>query len=307
VSDVQELKRICTQTLMGRQLADGGWSFLSTSTQSAVEPTALALLGLPADAAQERGAAIGLLLDSQNPNGSWPAFVGDDPEGSGLTGLVLYALQRCGVTGVPVERAIQWLLKTRGQESHWFWKWKFRTADRHVRFDPDKFGWPWMNGTVSWVVPTAYSLLALKAGSAGPKNDLLQFRVQRGVDMLYDRACPHGGWNAGNGVVYEQPMAPHPDTTALASLALQAEASRPSITEGLDWLEQRAKTCSAPWSLAWSVLALNAFGRRTELAIGRLVAAVRPDQIENSAALAVVSLALACKNERNVFGVNREN
>jgi hypothetical protein len=303
VSHVQELKQLCMQTLMDRQLLDGGWSFSSTSTQSAVEPTALALLGLSTDAAQERAAAINLLLNCQNPNGSWPAFAGDDPEGSGLTGLVLYALQRCGATEVPIERAIQWLLSTRGQESHWFWKWKFRTADRHVRFDPDKFGWPWTHGTVSWVVPTAYSLLALKAGSACRDEDLLQFRVQRGVEMLYDRLCPHGGWNAGNGVVYGQPMAPHPDTTALALLALQAEPSTPSITASLDWLEQRAKTCSAPWSLAWSVLALNAFRRRTELLIGRFAASVRPAQIENSAALAMVSLALACANERNALGV----
>jgi squalene cyclase len=304
VFDVQELKRLFTQTLIDRQLADGGWSFISTATQSAVEPTALALLGLAADAAQERAAAKQLLLDSQNPNGSWPAFVGDDREGSGLTGLALYSLQRCGVAGVPVERAIQWLLNTRGHESHWFWKWKFRTADRHVQFDPDKFGWPWMCGTVSWVVPTAYSLLALKAGSAFPEKDLLQFRVQRGVDMLYDRVCPHGGWNAGNGVVYGQPMAPHPDTTALALLALQREAPTPSIAAGLDWLEQRARTCSAPWSLAWSVLALNAFGRRTEFSIARLAANVWPAQIENSAALALVSLALGCASGRNAFGAN---
>jgi hypothetical protein len=290
---------------MDRQLADGGWSFISTSTQSAVEPTAMALLGLPTDAAPERAAAKRLLLDSQNPNGSWPAFVGDDREGSGLTGLALYSLQRCGVAGVPVERAIQWLLSTRGHESHWLWKWKFRTADRHVQFDPDKFGWPWMPGTVSWVVPTAYSLLALKAGSAFPEKDLLQFRVQRGVDMLYDRVCPHGGWNAGNGVVYGQPMAPHPDTTALALLALQAEALTLPIAAGLDWLEQRARTCSAPWSLAWSVLALNAFGRRTHLSIARLVATVWPAQIENSAALALVSLALGCASGRNAFGANQ--
>jgi squalene cyclase len=292
------------QALVDRQLASGGWSFISTSTQFAIEPTALALLALPTNAVQERAAAKSLLLASQNPNGSWPAFAGDDPEGSGLTGLALYALQRCGGTGVPIERAIQWLLNTRGQESHWLWKWKFRTADRHVRFDPDKFGWPWMHGTVSWVVPTAYSLLALKADSACLREDLLQFRVQRGVEMLYDRLCPRGGWNAGNGVVYGQPMAPHPDTTALALLALQREASTPLITASLDWLEQRAKTCSAPWSLAWSALALNAFGRQIELSIGRLAAIVRPAQIENSAALALVPLALACANERNAFGAN---
>src|SRR5258708_3626431 len=194
VSDVQDLKQLCTQTLLNRQLPDGGWSFIPTSTQAAVEPTALALLGLSTDAAPKRAAAVTLLLDCQNSDGSWPAFVGDDREGSGLTGLALFALQQCGVTGVPVERAVKWLLNTRGQESHWFWKWKFRTADRHVQFDPDKFGWPWTHGTVSWVVPTAYSLLALKAVATSREKDLLQFRLRCGVEMLYDRVCPFGGW-----------------------------------------------------------------------------------------------------------------
>jgi hypothetical protein len=122
--------------------------------------------------------------------------------------------------------------------------------------------------------------------------------------MLHDRVCPSGGWNAGNGVVYGQPMIPHPDTTALALLALQREIPTPSITAGLDWLEQRAKTCSAPWSLAWGVLAMNAFRRPTELSIARLVATVSPAQIENSSTLALVSLALACANEKNPFGAS---
>ena len=74
-----------------------------------------------------------------------------------------------------------------------------------------------------------------------------------------------GGWNAGNGIVYGFPLAPHADATALALLALLSEPPNDFISSSLDWLERRAETCFAPWSLAWTTLALHAFGRATEL------------------------------------------
>jgi hypothetical protein len=283
-------------------LPHGGWPCSGRSAQAAVEPTALALLALPLKAAFQRGAAIAFLLRTQNPNGSWPAFVGDDEKGSGLTGLALYALHRCSVEGVATDRAIRWLLRSQGRESNWLWKWKFRIFDRHVRFDPGKFGWPWMPETVSWVVPTSYSLLALKNGSVASRPGPLHFRIRRGVEMLYDRICPQGGWNAGNGVVYGSPMIPHPDATALALLALLGEPGDDLVTPSLDWLEQRAETCFAPWSLAWIILALNAFRRPTEYLIKRLAVVAESAEIDNCATLAVASMALACADELNPFG-----
>ena len=38
----------------------------------------------------------------------------------------------------------------------------FRLFDRQVRFDSAKSGWPWTLGTVSWVAPTALSILAFR-------------------------------------------------------------------------------------------------------------------------------------------------
>jgi len=210
--------------LAGRQLPSGGWPFKHCSAQAALEPTCLALLALRSDRSPARDRAIRFLLATQNPNGSWPAVVGDDPEGSGLSGLALFALDRCGIKGEAIDRGFRWLLNLRGWESHWLWRWKFKTSDRHVRFDPDKFGWPWIPETVSWVVPTACSILALKARFGTSPPDLPHFRIRRGVEMLYDRICPQGGWNAGNGVVYGQPLAPHLDTTAVALLIGRAQA-----------------------------------------------------------------------------------
>ena len=255
-------------------------------------------------AVRERDAAIRFLLRTQNANGSWPAFNGDDGGGSGVTGLALYALNRRSAQGMVTNRAVHWLMESRGWESHWLWKWKFRTSDRHVHFDPDKFGWPWMPETVSWVVPTAYSLLALKHARGISQQDLVQHRIRRGVEMLYDRICPEGGWNAGNGVVYGFPLAPHADTTALALLSLWSEPPNNFITASLDWLERRAETCFAPWSLAWAVLALGAFGRPTELLTYRLFCITEHSPINDCATLAVATLALRCAEGLTVFGVD---
>lgn len=304
MDDPQRGSLLCVEQLIARQLPHGGWPFYSSAAQAAVEPTALTLLALPSTLIRERARAIGFLLQIQNPNGSWPAFFGDDPEGSGFTGLVVYALNRSGAKGTATDRAIPWLLQSRGWESHWLWKWKFRTTDRHVRLDPDKFGWPWTPETASWVVPTSYSLLALKDGIASSRPGLLQFRIRCGVEMLHDRICPQAGWNAGNGLVYGTGLAPHPDATSIALLALRETPFNDFVTPSLDWLEQRSQFCCAPWSLAWAILALTAFRRATKTLISRLESVVNTNAIADCASLAVAALALNSANGANPFGAN---
>jgi hypothetical protein len=300
------MNHACVQELISRQLPEGGWPFTSRTTQPALEPTALALLAMPSQSFHERDAVIRFLVHMQNTNGSWPAFSGDSKGGSGFTGLALYALNRCSAQGIVSHRAVEWLLETKGWESHWLWKWKFRTSDRHVRLDPDKFGWPWIPETASWVVPTAYSILALKHSRGISHQDLVQLRIRRGVEMLYDRICPEGGWNAGNGVVYGFPLAPHADATALALLSLSSEPPNNFISASLDWLERRAETCFAPWSLAWTILALDAFGRPTALLTERLSSALDPAEANDCATLAVVSLAFGRATGNNAFRVAHE-
>ena len=144
-----------------RQLPCGGWAALASSSQPAIEPTCYSALALGSAPVGDIERAQDFLLHTQNPNGSWPVFPGDDQEGGWVTSLAVMAL-RDVVSAIPARlQGFHWLLNCAGKESNWFWKWKFRTADRHVRFDPDKYGWPWFPDTVSWVVPTAFSILAL--------------------------------------------------------------------------------------------------------------------------------------------------
>jgi len=159
-----------------------------------------------------------------------------------------------GLSGEPIDRAVQWLLDNKGREGHWFWKWKFRLADRAVQFNPDKYGWSWFPDTVSWVIPTAFSLIALKQSFACCRTEHVINRIQSGTEMLRDRACPQGGWNAGNSIVFGSALVPHVDTTAIALLALTDDADTAAV-QGLDWLRQASVECSSAYSLAWSSIA----------------------------------------------------
>ena len=138
---------ILAELLLKRQLLSGGWSFLG-SRQSSVEATSLAVLALGLEAEDARRSGIAHLLAAQRVDGSWPAFLGDS-EGSWATALALCTLNTTGDLAAAREKALRWLDAERGREGHWFWRWKFKTVDRNVRFDPDKYGWPWISGCVA--------------------------------------------------------------------------------------------------------------------------------------------------------------
>jgi hypothetical protein len=290
--------------LRRRELPSGGWAALASSSQAALEATCFTALALGSEDSATAGRAQDFLLHAQNPNGSWPAFLEDDQDGNWVTSLAVIAL-RDSVPAIPARlKGFRWLMNFAGRESNWFWKWKFRTADRHVRFDPEKFGWPWIPDTVSWVVPTAFAILALNrvpctcGGLEG-----IPFRVERGIEMLMDRACPSGGWNAGNGVVYGVPLAPHPDDTAIALLALSDRTQDPVVQNSLQWLERTAPSVTAPWSLAWAVLALAAHRRPVVALFATLLALTDVSRIEDTSTLALVCLALDYPRALSVFGV----
>jgi len=86
--------------------------------------------------------------------------------------------------------------------------------------------------------------------------------------MLRDRACPQGGWNAGNGIVFGAALKPHIDTTAIALLAL-TDNRDPAAAQGLNWLRHAALDCSSAYSLAWTA---SAFAIHQDLALNDCIA-----------------------------------
>ena len=290
--------------LQKRQLPCGGWPALAYRLQPSLEATCLAVLAIGHRNAGAVAKAQEFLLRAQNPNGSWPAFAGDDAAGCWITSLATLALSDLA-SAIPARlKGLDWLLDSRGKESHWLWKWKFRTTDRHVRFDPDKFGWPWVPDTASWVVPTACAILALRQAPCSCDGfERTSVRVECGIQMLLDRASPGGGWNAGNGVVYDSPLAAHPDDTALALLALSHRGEEPVVRRSLEWLQQVAATLTAPWSLSWSILALAAHHVPVTSLVGLLRDLSDLEQMEDNCSLAVVCLALDHGRALSALGV----
>src|SRR5262245_50571104 len=238
-----------------RSLSKGGWAS-GNSRRAGIETTCYALMALHDRRSIARDRGIDLLSRTQNPDGSWPAFEGDDRDGCWTTALVAIALRFLGAPTAPIEKSIRWLLDNKGREGHWLWKWKFRTVDRAVEFNPDKYGWPWFPDTVSWVIPTALSLIALQQSTACCPTERVRNRIELGTEMLRDRACPQGGWNAGNGIVFGSALTPHVDTTAIALLAL-TEAKDVVAVHGLNWLRQASIDCSCVYSLAWAAIAFT--------------------------------------------------
>lgn len=121
--------------------------------------------------------------------------------------------------------------------------------------------------------------------------------------MLVDRACPGGGWNAGNGVVYGAAAAPHPDDTAIALLPLHNRPQDPVTETALNYLERTAPTLPAPWSLAWATLALAAHRRPIALLRRALLDLTDRFYVEDTSTLALVCLALDHEQALLNFGV----
>jgi hypothetical protein len=299
MNDVDLLKE-----LHRRELPGVGWSSFG-SPQVSLEATCLANFSVLAERPSAATQVVRPLLSAQLSDGSWPSFIGDG-EPSWTTSLAICVLNSANDCSGARERGQSWLLKTKGREGDWFWRWKFKTADRSVRFDPDKYGWPWISGSASWVIPTAFSVIAIKQFTACNRTQVSERRIRLGVEMLLDRACVDGGWNSGNSVVYGVPLRPHVEATAIALLALQDERQRDVTQRSLAWLKKEAAQVDSVSSLAWSILSLFVYQESVEELKNRLATVVRDGRdIRNNATLATALLALKCGEMIHPFMVLR--
>lgn len=208
--------------------------------------------------------------------------------------------------------AVDWLIAAHGREANWFWRLKFQKLDQHVRFDQRKYGWSWVPGTTSWVIPTSFSVIALsQAKNRGIKRaDELAERIETGTSMLIDRMCPGGGWNAGNGFAFGVVSNPHVDATSVALLALRGQVDQASVQTSLAWLVNRLPECPSPYSTAWGILGLAAYQgldravdntiRRAE---NRLITLLQSPRTDDAGTLGICALALGTADGENAFEV----
>jgi hypothetical protein len=170
------------------------------------------------------------------------------------TGLAALAWLRCAgeddaVHEGPASRAVDWLFEDRGRA--------VAPDDAIHDHDTTLVGWPWVPGTHSWIEPTAYALLALRAAGRADHP-----RVREGVELILDRALPEGGWNYGNRRVLGNLLRPFPATTGAALAALAGEPQDDRIAAATAYLTRELPRIRAPLSLAWGLIGLQAWNAR---------------------------------------------
>lgn len=224
---------------------------------AAAEPTALAAWAL-ARAGRLDSAARGVawLASQQRSDGSITPLAGLNWPGwpTPLSMLAVTALRevdprRSELSNFDLPRAQEWLLTASG-----------KPMPKSIEFGHDVrlVGWSWATGTHSWIEPTAWSVLALKA--LGLERNP---RTREGVKLLVDRLISTGGCNYGNTIVLGQRLRPHVEPTGLALWALAGEdLDDLRIERSLRFLESTLNAETTAISLAYGVIGLTAHGRR---------------------------------------------
>lgn len=248
--------------LTASQGKDGGWGYV-VGKQSYAEPTCYALLALAtADATgvsekQTRALAwltahtnqVGALSLSNQPNITNDLSTFDNWG----TLLAFFTLQKLGAGGELRERYLKYLLNSRGNMLD-------KKVREELKLNPELQAWSWARSTASWVEPTAYALLGLKANGMRDHE-----RVKTGDAFLFDRACYDGGWNYGNKEVLQVVLEPMPTNTCFALLALQdADRQHEVITKSVAYLEKELAARQSSLLLALGSMCLNIYGRPTE-------------------------------------------
>ena len=258
----------------------GGWGFRAGG-QAFTEATALGLLNVAAEPSH-RDAAIRWLLAGQHRDGGWGVGHADGESGW-TTAWAVWALSASGVSD-GVEKGVGWLLGHRSVP--------VKVPASISRLDGTLVGWSWTPSTFGWIEPTALASLAIRASGRDDHGALAGARA-----MLLDRACSGGGWNYGNTTMVFNEVPPSIPETALVLLALfggDHSRSDPRVAAGLDYLRRSVDPLPGSLSLAWSVLALSAWGADPSLPASLLLSAQGPsgDWNDSPATTALGALAM---------------
>ncbi len=203
--------------LLSRRNADGGWGYYPGQT-SWLEPTAFAALAL--HGSEESDGAMKLLSGWQTAAGAWVPHPSVSAESWGTFLAVVLKCARKEFDS-SWQRGVEWILRNRGKS--------FRLQEFINRalgrkpvniLDNSLIGWPWCDGTASWIEPTAHALRALRLSRRNIGRREAIDRIQIGERMIMDRRCVDNGWNYGNKRVLDENLQSFPECTALALIGL---------------------------------------------------------------------------------------
>jgi hypothetical protein len=235
------------EVIENRRLPEGGFVEIENGCYRP-DSTVWAILALEAsgstpgileaarDGLQKNQAEDGRVSMPQHNDALWP------------TTLAILAWYRSQHHKDAQRRALAFLLETKGKH----WK---KEKDSPVEHDTSIPGWPWTQGTHSWIEPTSMALIALEiTGNASHR------RFDEGIRMIMDRQLPRGGWNYGNKMVYGQELHPFVDTTGIALTALAGHVKKEDVTSSLKYLRDNVSQCRTPLSISWALFGLGAWG-----------------------------------------------
>ena len=272
------------KALLSSRNTDGGWGYYPGKA-SRLEPTAWGLLALN----EPPG-----LLKKWRQQGSWRVDVAGAPINyafQALAGLVLLHHADYIQDGSAIARA---LVEVKGVS--------FEQTDA-IRQDNSLQAWPWLDGTFSWVEPTALALLLIKKCRGGLPAGAAE-RIAVGERMLIDRVCAGGGWNYGGSNVFGQDLFPYVPTTAWGLLALQDRPQEPAVVRSLARLRQDATTEPSAQALAIAVLALRVAGKPDPaIAAALATVAARAMTLHHNVGLALTMYALEDRTRGNAFAI----
>ena len=242
------LKRVIVDRLSERFLADGGMSDSRHGTFRA-DSTGWGILALSAGGGNKdvieshrkrliraQDEAGGVFIDNKHVEAHWP------------TALAVLAWQNSLECGHARENAIQFLLRTTGVRAS-------NQSNGPFAHDLALKGWPWIDGTHSWIEPTALSIIALKSTTYDRHK-----RVHEAVEMILNRQLPHGGWNYGNTLVFGRELRPMPESTGAALAGLAGLVDENSVAKSLSYLRDEVDRLNTPISVGWTLLGLAAWG-----------------------------------------------
>lgn len=213
------------------------------------EPTALAVLALAGHGllkVAQPGADY--LLALQRADGAVPVRGGEDSP-SWTTSLAVLAWRAVGAAADSPEvlKAVAWIESQHG-----------KSLPRHpdMGHNTEIDGWPWAAGTHSWLEPTAFHLLALKAAQRRDSR-----RARDAALLLIDRQLPQGGCNYGNTFVLGQELRPHVQPSGIALAALAGEGDHSGrLDRSIGWVRKAISSQTTACSLSWALLGLAAHG-----------------------------------------------
>ncbi|MEL7638677.1 MAG: prenyltransferase/squalene oxidase repeat-containing protein [Solidesulfovibrio sp.] len=275
--------------LLERAAPDGGFA-AAPAGPSRPDATAWAAMALHAGGGPPEmvTAARGTLAGAQTPDGRVP-YLPERPETGWPTALALAAWLPDPDFTDQAARAAAWLLGHPG---------KAWPGDKNGIFghDTSLAGWNWIEGTHSWVEPTAQVMLALSALPAPPEPALAE-----GARLLVDRQLPGGGWNYGNTRVFRNILLPIPECTGHALAALAGRAEPETVAASLAYLAGPDCASPTPLAAAWRAFGLGAWGRADAAVLGNLAVTLARQERHGPYDTALVAQLLAAAASRGRF------